>query len=81
MAQLSYSGDLYYGDKNTPGTMTSVAYGKQNDVSTRYTPFFDKPVAFRDDLAVEASVRYAVQRLGYEKSNAASLHIKAVFSA
>ncbi|MDR2193374.1 MAG: TonB-dependent receptor [Treponema sp.] len=82
LARLSYTGDLYAGDKNIPGPMTATAYGKQKDFSTRHSLFFDTPAAFRDDLAVEATVSYALQRLGYEESAAASLHtLCAVYAA
>ncbi|MDR1074324.1 MAG: TonB-dependent receptor, partial [Treponema sp.] len=82
LTRLVYSGSLYYGDKNTPGAMTAVNYGEQRDFSTRHTLFFDNPTAFRpvfrDNLAVEASVSYAVERIGYEdvpvSADGASLH-------
>ncbi|MDR0557643.1 MAG: TonB-dependent receptor plug domain-containing protein [Treponema sp.] len=82
LTRLVYSGSLYYGDKNTPGTMTAVNYGKQRDFSTRNALFLDNPAVFRpvfrDNLAVEASVSYARERIGYEdiplSANGASLH-------
>lgn len=82
LTRLVYSGGLYYGDKNTPGTMTAVNYGKQRDVSTRQALFLDNPAVFRslfrDTLAVEASVSYTGERIGYEdiplSAAGASLH-------
>jgi vitamin B12 transporter len=75
LTRLVYTGDLYLGDKNIPGTMTSATHGKQSDFSTRHTLFFDTPAAFRDDITVEASVSYAGQRIGYEDpASSASLH-------
>ncbi|MDR0374763.1 MAG: TonB-dependent receptor, partial [Treponema sp.] len=82
LTRLVYSGGLYYGNKNTPGAMTSVNYGKQIDFSTRQTLFLNNPAVFRsvfrDNLAVEASVSYTGERIGYEdiplSAAGASLH-------
>ncbi|MDR0706874.1 MAG: TonB-dependent receptor [Treponema sp.] len=82
LTRLVYSGGLYYGDKNTPGAMTAVNYGKQRDFSTRQALFLDNPAVFRslfrDALAVEASVSYTGERIGYEdiplSAAGASLH-------
>jgi vitamin B12 transporter len=64
-SKLIVSGDLYYGDKNVPISGYAVTAGKQTDFSIRPNVMLDMPRVFRDDLAMEASLSYSWQRLGY----------------
>jgi vitamin B12 transporter len=74
LTRLALTGDFYYGDKNIPGPMTAKNYGNQKDFSTRQTVFLEKPVIFRDDLAMEASVSHSWQTLEYKETPDVSLH-------
>jgi vitamin B12 transporter len=55
-ARLILSGDVYYGDKNIPTSGFSSLAGKQKDFSTAQNIMLDMPRAFRDTLAMEASL-------------------------
>ncbi|MDR1787557.1 MAG: TonB-dependent receptor [Treponema sp.] len=70
LSRCIVSGSVYYADKNIPTSFTSPLVGKQRDFSTRASAFFDMPRAWRDDLAMEASLSHGFQRLDYEAPSA-----------
>jgi vitamin B12 transporter len=74
-SKLIASGDIYYGDKNfpTPSVLSRLT-GVQTDFSTRQNVMLDMPRAFRDDLATEGSLGYAVKTLDYEAPSEDSRH-------
>jgi vitamin B12 transporter len=64
-AKLIASTSFYYGDKNIPSSGFSSFFGKQQDIFSRNNLMIDMPRAFRDDLAMEASVGYHFVRRNY----------------
>jgi len=56
LSKLIFSSNFYYGGKNIPGSGFSANVGKQQDIFSRNNVMFDMPRAFRDDLAMEASL-------------------------
>ena len=56
LSKLIFSPNFYYGNKNIPTSGFSGNYGRQQDISSRSNLMFDMPRAFRDDLAMEASL-------------------------
>jgi vitamin B12 transporter len=73
-SRLIAAGDIYYGDKNIPGPITSVTAGKQRDLSGRQRLILDMPRVGRDDLAAELILSYTGMRLDYEDPASDSLH-------
>ncbi|MDR0878033.1 MAG: TonB-dependent receptor [Treponema sp.] len=65
-SKIIASGDIYYGDKNIPTSGYAATAAKQTDISIRPNLMLDMPRAFRDDLAMEASLSYSWQRLDYK---------------
>jgi vitamin B12 transporter len=81
MAKFIVNGDIYYGDKNIPGSGFSAVKGKQKDFSTRQNIMFDAPLALRDDLSTEASLSHTWQTLNYEVTPPASHHDQHILTA
>jgi len=65
LSKLIASSNFYYGDKNIPGSGFSSNVGKQQDIFSRNNVMLDMPRAFRDDLAMEASLGYYFTRRDY----------------
>jgi outer membrane cobalamin receptor len=65
LSELIVSSNFYYGDKNVPGSGFSSNIGKQQDIFSRNNIMFDMPRAFRDDLAMEASLGFYFSRRDY----------------
>jgi vitamin B12 transporter len=65
LSKLIVSTHFYYGDKNVPGSGFSSNIGKQQDVFSRNNVMLDIPRAFRDDLAMEASLGFYFTRRDY----------------
>jgi vitamin B12 transporter len=65
LSKLILSSNLYYGDKNIPSSGFSSNVGKQRDFSSRNNVMFYMPRAFRDDLAMEASLGWHFVRRDY----------------
>jgi vitamin B12 transporter len=75
LSRLILSGDFYYGDKNIPSSGYSRFFGTQTDTSVRTTTLYEMPRAFHDDLAMEASLAYHWNRMGFSPyTGASSLH-------
>jgi vitamin B12 transporter len=74
-AKFIASGDIYYGDKNspTPSELSSIK-GTQTDFSTRQNFMLDMPRIFHDDLAADFSLSYSRQTLDYEAPSENSLY-------
>jgi len=64
-SKLIFSSNFYYGDKNIPGSGFSGNFGNQRDISSRNNLMFDMPRAFRDDLAMEASAGFLINKRNY----------------
>ncbi|MDR1147645.1 MAG: TonB-dependent receptor [Spirochaetaceae bacterium] len=74
LSKLILSGDIYNGDKNIPTSAYAEIHGKQKDFYTRQNIMLDMP-AFRDNMALEASLSHNWEVLGYEPpTGASSLH-------
>jgi vitamin B12 transporter len=65
LSKLIASSMFYYGDKNIPSSGFSTNVGKQQDIISRNNVMFDMPRAFRDDLAMEASLGWYFTRKDY----------------
>ncbi len=65
LLKLIASSHFYYGDKNVPGSGFSGNVGKQQDIFSRNNVMLDMPRAFRDDLAMEASLGFYFTRRDY----------------
>ena len=70
LSKLIISPYFYYSDKNIPGSGFSSNAGKQQDISSRNNIMFDMPRAFRDDLAMEASLGWKFLRKDYTDASA-----------
>ncbi|MDR2923954.1 MAG: TonB-dependent receptor [Treponema sp.] len=64
-SKLIFSSNFYYGGKNIPTSGFSSNVGKQQDISSRNNVMLDMPRAFRDDLAMEASLGWHFVRRDY----------------
>jgi vitamin B12 transporter len=65
LSKLIASSNFYYGDKNIPSSGFSNNIGNQQDISSRNNIMLDMPRAFRDDLAMEASLGWHFIRRDY----------------
>jgi len=82
LSKLIFSSNFYYGDKNIPGSGFSGNVGKQQDVFSRNNVMLDMPRAFRDDLAMEASLGWHFIRRDYTSpADAFSRHDQQNFMA
>jgi vitamin B12 transporter len=68
LSKLIFSSNFYYGDKNIPSSGFSNNFSKQRDVFSRNNVMLDMPRAFRDDLAMEASLGWHFVRRDYTAS-------------
>jgi len=64
-SKVIFSTNFYYGDKNIPSSGFSGNFGKQKDIFSRNNIMLDMPRAFRDDLAMEASLGWHFIRRDY----------------
>jgi vitamin B12 transporter len=64
-SKLIASSNFYYGDKNIPSSGFSDNVGNQQDINSRNNVMLDMPRAFRDDLAMEASLGWHFIRRDY----------------
>ncbi|MDR2943212.1 MAG: TonB-dependent receptor [Treponema sp.] len=64
-SKLITSSNFYYSGKNIPVSGFSINAGKQQDISSRNNIMLDMPRAFRDDLAMEASLGWHFTRRDY----------------
>jgi len=64
-SKIITSSNFYYDDKNIPGSGFSGNTGAQRDIISRNNILFDMPRAFRDDLAMEASLGSYFTRRDY----------------
>jgi vitamin B12 transporter len=67
LSKLMLNASVYHGNKNIPITGFSSLIGDQRDMAVRSSLMFDMPRAFRDDLAMEASVSYNGGRTDYNR--------------
>jgi len=65
LSKLIFSSNFYYGDKEIPGSGFSSNFGNQRDISSRNNLMLDMPRAFRDDLAMEASLGFLLNKRDY----------------
>jgi len=65
LSKLIVSSMFYWGDKNMPGSGFSGNVGRQQDIFSRNNVMLDMPRAFRDDLAMEASLGWHFIRKDY----------------
>ncbi|WP_461251551.1 TonB-dependent receptor plug domain-containing protein [Treponema sp. R8-4-B8] len=65
LSKLIASSNFYYGDKNIPNSGFSSNVGKQQDIVSRNNLMLDMPHAFRDDLAMEATIGSYFTRRDY----------------
>jgi len=72
LSKLIASTYFYFGDKNIPTSGFSSNYGKQQDTFSRNNIMLDMPRAFRDDLAMEASLGWYFNRRDYTAPTSAS---------
>jgi vitamin B12 transporter len=64
-SKLIASSMFYWGDKNIPASGFSGNVGRQHDIFSRNNVMLDMPRAFRDDLAMEASLGWYFIRKDY----------------
>jgi len=82
LSKLIFSSNFYYGDKNIPGSGFSGNVGKQQDIFSRNNVMLDMPRAFRDDLAMEASLGWHFIKRDYTSpADAFSRHDQQNFMA
>jgi len=82
LSKLIVSSNFYYGDKNIPSSGFSNNTGKQRDIFSRNNVMLDMPRAFRDDLAMEASLGWHFIRMDYTSpADAFSRHDQQNFTA
>jgi vitamin B12 transporter len=65
LSKVIVSSNFYYGDKNIPSSGFSSNVGEQQDTFSRNNVMLDMPRAFRDDLAMEASLGWHFARMDY----------------
>jgi vitamin B12 transporter len=67
MSKLLAGADIYYADRNFPYTGTASSASKQQDIKTGQKILLDMPRAFRDDLAMEASLSHTFADMRYHE--------------
>ena len=73
-SKLLFSGSLYYGDKNVPGTVTSVTVGEQRDTRTMETVLLDLNRVGSDRLDTEIVFSHNFGSLDWEAPAEKAVH-------
>jgi vitamin B12 transporter len=74
MSRLLAGADIYYADRNFPYTGTASTAAKQRDLKAGQKILLDMPRAFRDDLAMEASLSHTFSDMVYGEGSRNSSH-------